>query len=128
PVAGELVDRASKLLHDDRRAANQVSHDLAQTLRTDSRRDIHRMHYIGKQNRDLLVLRALGGRCDFGTAGVTEPRPCPRLGATRTARRYGRHPTLHGPAPETLQGPPRIGGETRYQREFPTSQQTPAPT
>ena len=57
PVAGELVHRAAVALHHRRAAVDQVGHDLAQPLRTDRRRDVHRMHHVGEQHRHLLVLR-----------------------------------------------------------------------
>ena len=57
PVAGELRDRAAVTLHHCRRAAHQLSHDLAQPLGTDRRRDVHRMNDVGEQHRHLLVLR-----------------------------------------------------------------------
>ena len=62
PVAGELVHRAAVPLHHRRRTVDQFGHDLAQPLRTDRRRDVHRMHHIGEQHRHLLVLRRSGGR------------------------------------------------------------------
>ena len=48
-------------LHHRRAKVDQIGHDLAQPLRTDGRRDVHRMHNIGEQHRYLLVLRRLGG-------------------------------------------------------------------
>ena len=59
-------------LHHRRRALDQLGHDLAQPLRTHRRRDVHRVHDIGEQHRDLLVLRRLGGLCDRRAALTTE--------------------------------------------------------
>jgi hypothetical protein len=56
PVAGELVDRAAEVLHHRGRAANHLSHDFAQPLGTDRRRDVHRVHHVGEQHGHLLVL------------------------------------------------------------------------
>ena len=67
-VTGELAHRAAVALHHRRRTVDQIGHDLAQPLRTDCRRDVHRMHNIGEQHRDLLVLRRSGGVCDRCTA------------------------------------------------------------
>ena len=55
-VAGELVHRAAVPLHHRRAAVDQLGHDLAQPLRPDRRRDVHRMHHVGEQHRHLLVL------------------------------------------------------------------------
>ena len=56
PITGELVDGPAIAFHHHRRTIHQPGHDLAQPLRTDSRRDVHGMHHIGEEDRDLLVL------------------------------------------------------------------------
>ena len=71
-VAGETADRAAVPLHHHRRTVDQFGHDLAQPLRTDRRRDVHRMHHVGEQHRHLLVLRRSGGLCERRTALATE--------------------------------------------------------
>ena len=38
------------------RAADQIGHDLVQALGADRCRDVHRVHDVGEQHRDLLVL------------------------------------------------------------------------
>ena len=50
----------------------QFGHDLAQPLRTDRRRHLHRMNNIGEQHSHLLVLRRLGGPRESRTAFGTE--------------------------------------------------------
>ena len=56
-VAGELAQRPAVTLHHRCGTVQQLGHDLAQPLRPDGRRDVHRMHDIGEQHRHLLVLR-----------------------------------------------------------------------
>ncbi len=91
PVAGELVHRAAVPLYDGRTSTGQARHDLAQPLRTDSRRYVHRMNDIGEKNGDLLVLRgADGGVVQRRSATVTEPGVDQRLGSASGARRHGR--------------------------------------
>jgi hypothetical protein len=51
--------------HRCRAPVGEVGHDLAQPLRTHRSRDIHRMHHIGEQNSDLLVLRVGIGVVDW---------------------------------------------------------------
>ena len=82
-VAGELVHRAAVPLHHHRRTVDQLGHDLAQPLRTDRRRDVHRMHHIGEQHRHLLVLRRSSGLCERCTALVTELGVRWQFGAAR---------------------------------------------
>ena len=72
PVAGETADRAAKVLHHHGSPINQLGHDLAQPLCTDRRCDLHRVHHVGEQHRDLLVLRRSGGLCQRCTALVAE--------------------------------------------------------
>ena len=57
PVAGELVHRPAVAFHHSGGPIHQLRHDLAQPLRTHRRGDVHRVHHVGEQNRDLLVLR-----------------------------------------------------------------------
>ena len=71
-VAGETADRAAVPLNHHCRTVDQIGHDLAQPLRTDRRRDVHRMHHIGEQDRDLLVLSRLGGLRESRTALAAE--------------------------------------------------------
>ena len=91
PITGELVDRPAVALHDRRRSADQVRHDLAQPLRTHRRRDVHRVHHVGEQHSRLLVL----GRPRFAgnrrAARVTEPCILQWLGAARPAHGGCRH-------------------------------------
>ena len=85
-VAGETADRAAVPLNHHCRTVDQIGHDLAQPLRTDRRRDVHRMHHIGEQHRHLLVLRRSADLCDRCTALVTELGVQRQLGATRPTR------------------------------------------
>lgn len=94
PVTGELVDRAAISLHHHRRAVDQLGHDLAQPLGTERRRDVHRMHHVGKQHRHLLVLGVGTGGGDGRATSVAEPGVFEGLGTTRAARQYGRHRRL----------------------------------
>ena len=71
-VTGETADRAAVPLNHHCRTVDQIGHDLAQPLRTDLRRDVHRMHHVGEQHRHLLVLRRSADLCDRRTALVTE--------------------------------------------------------
>ena len=89
-VAGETVDRAAVPLNHHCRTVDQIGHDLAQPLRTDRRRDVHRMHHIGEQHRHLLVLRRSGGLCDRRTALVTELGVRRQFGAARPTRQSRR--------------------------------------
>ena len=103
-VTGELAHRAAVALHHRRGTVQQVGHDLAQPLRTHRRRDVHRMHHIGEQHRDLLVLRRCRGGRDRRTALVTELRVRRQL---RTAR-----PAHHGCRRHVT--PPPHGRSRRY--------------
>ena len=61
------------------------------TARTHGRRDVHRVHDVGEEDRHLLVLRAgfgIGQRC---ATPVAEPGVLQRFGATRAARGHGCH-------------------------------------
>ena len=71
-VTGETADRAAVPLNHHCRTVDQIGHDLAQPLRTDLRRDVHRMHHVGEQHRHLLVLSRLGGLFERRTALVAE--------------------------------------------------------
>ena len=83
-------------------AVDQLGHDLAQPLRTDRRRDVHRMHHIGEQHRHLLVLRRSGGLCDRRTAlvaelGVRVAVRCRTTHRTAPSRSVHRHHPRWGP-------------------------------
>ena len=82
-VAGETADRAAVPLNHHCRTVDQIGHDLAQPLRTDRRRDVHRMHHVGEQHRHLLVLRRSSGVCERCTALVTELGVRGQFGAAR---------------------------------------------
>ena len=82
-VAGETADRAAVPLHHHRRTIDQFGHDLAQPLRTDRCRNVHRMNNIGEQHRYLLVLRRSSGVCERCTALVTELGVGRQFGAAR---------------------------------------------
>ena len=58
-ITGELFHRAAVALYHRRAAADQLGHDLAQSLSTHRRRDVHRAHHIGEQHSHLLVLRCV---------------------------------------------------------------------
>ena len=73
-VARPLCDRAAVALHYSRATVGQVGDDLAPPLRTHRRGDVHRMHYISEQHRDLLVLSMCIVRSDRCTALVTKLR------------------------------------------------------
>jgi len=60
-VARELAQRSAVARHHGGGTVQQFGHDLAQPLRTDRRRDVHRMNNIGEQNPHLLVLRRSRG-------------------------------------------------------------------
>ncbi len=94
PVTGELVHRAAVALNHRSTTLDQLGHDLAQPLRTNGCCDVHRMHHVGEQDGDLLVLRAGISVLDRGATPVTESRTLTQLGATRTARGRCGHPTL----------------------------------
>ena len=68
----------------------RFGHDLAQPLGTDRRCDVHRMHHVGEQHRDLLVLRRSGGLCDRCTALVTELGVRWQFGAARPTQQSRR--------------------------------------
>ena len=97
-VAGETADRAAVPLHHHCRTVDQIGHDLAQPLRTDRRRDVHRMHHVGEQHRDLLVLRRSGGLCESAyrtryrtwPSGLTARRRNHRTAPSRSVHRH--HP------------------------------------
>ena len=57
-VTGELVDYAAVPLHHRRAAVGEFCHDLPQSLSTNRRGDLHRVHHVGEQNGDLFVFRA----------------------------------------------------------------------
>jgi hypothetical protein len=94
-VARELVHRAAVALHRHHRAINQIGHDLPQAFRTDGCRDVHRVHDVGEQHGDLLVLSRLGG-------GLYEWRTA---FATELGRRTGRRAA-------GITGEPRLGQPT----------------
>ena len=85
--------------HYRRSTVDQVGHDLPQPLGPHRRADVHRMNNIGEQHRDLLVLGTGIVRRYRRTTAVTESRTLTRLGATRAAHCYGRHPTLRQSGP-----------------------------
>ena len=86
PVAGEAADRAAKVLNHHCRTVDQIGHDLAQPLRTNGRRNVHRVHHVGEQHRHLLVLSRLGGRGDGRAAFVAELGVRWQFGAARPTR------------------------------------------
>ena len=92
-VAGELVHRAAEALHHECRTTDHIRHDLAQPFGAHRRRDVHRVHDIGEEHRDLLVLGLGFGLGHRYTAAMAEPSIRQRFGAARAARHYGRHPT-----------------------------------
>ena len=97
-VAGELVHRAAVALHHRGRTVDQLGHDLAQPLRTDRRGDVHRVHHVGEQDRDLLVLGRCRGSHNRRTALVTELRVRRQLRTARPAHQgCRRHLTRPGP-------------------------------
>ena len=61
--------------------------------RTRRRGDVHRLHHVGEQNRDLLVLRVFSGLGDRCATSVTKPRILQGFDAAHAARQHGRHPT-----------------------------------
>jgi len=71
-VAGELVHGAAETLNHPCRTVDEFGHNLAQPLRAHRRRNVHRVHRVGEQHRDLLVLRRSSGRCKSRTAFATE--------------------------------------------------------
>ena len=91
---------------------DQRGHDLAQPLRPDRRRDVHRMHHVGEQNGDLFVLGP-------GIAvSTSEPQPWQNRAFSRGSVPHVRHAAMAvirpsaDPGPSWLQGAPRIGGQT----------------
>jgi hypothetical protein len=81
-VAGEFVQGAAVPRDDLGRAVDQLRHDLAQPLRTDGRRDVHRVHDVGEKDRDLLVFRVRRlGPCHRRAAPVAELGVLQQLGA-----------------------------------------------
>ena len=107
-VTGETADRAAVPLNHHCRTVDQIGHDLAQPLRPDGRCDVHRMHHIGEQHRDLLVLRRSAGLCDRCTALVTElgvrwqfgaagPTEQPRRGQSTATIPAGVHVSIVSP-------------------------------
>jgi hypothetical protein len=56
-VTGELVDHAAVPLHHRPAPVGEFCHDFPQPLRTHRRSNVHRMHHVGEENRDLLVFR-----------------------------------------------------------------------
>src|SRR5208283_3790439 len=98
----------AETLYHSRTPVGEVGHDLAQPLRPDGRRNVHRMNHIGEQHRDLLVLRRLGGRCDWCTTLVTElgvrwqfgaagPAEQPRRGQSTATIPAGVHVSIVSP-------------------------------
>ena len=83
-VAGETADRAAVPLNHHCRTVDQIGHDLAQPLRSQRRCDVHRMHYVGEEDRDLLVLSPLGGLRESRTALAAELGRGARLRAAGT--------------------------------------------
>jgi len=103
-VAGELVHRGAVALDHRHRAIDQFRHDLAEPFGADHSRDAHRVHHVREEHRDLFVLGMGISRGHRRGAAMTEPSVLQGLGATRPARRHGRHPTLpHPHAPEFIQ-------------------------
>ncbi len=90
PVASELVQRAAVAFHHGSGLIDQLRHDLAQALRTGRRGDVHGMHDVGEQNRDLLVLGRLCGRCDRRAALATELGLLAQFRAARFAQQSRR--------------------------------------
>src|SRR4029077_6271436 len=84
-VTGELVHRAAELLHDGCGSIDQLRHDFAQPFRPDCRGDVHRMHDVGEQHGDLLVLGGFGGGDYRRSALVAELVAGPALGPARPA-------------------------------------------
>src|SRR6516165_7638254 len=95
-VAGELVHRPAIALHHRRAPVGEVGHDLPQPLRPNGSCEVHRVHHIGEQHRDLLVLGTGIVRRYRRTTAVTESRTLTRLDGTRAARGRSGHPTLRG--------------------------------
>ena len=89
-VAGETADRAAVPLNHHCRTVDQIGHDLAQPLRAHRRCDVHRMHYVGEEDRDLLVLSRLGGLRESRTALAAE---LGQSGLTARRRNHGRTPS-----------------------------------
>ena len=89
PVTGELVHRTAVSLHHRRAAVGEVGHDLAQPLGPHRRSDVHRMHHVGEEDRDLLVLRRCGRRRDWRTTLATELGLRAQLCPARPARQAG---------------------------------------
>jgi hypothetical protein len=90
PVAGELVHGPAVALHHRTRMLDQLGHDLPQPLGAHRRRDLHRMHNVGEQDRHLLELRRFADRCDLRTAVVTELGVLAQFSAACHARHSGR--------------------------------------
>ena len=85
PVAGEFVDGSSVLPHHCRRSVEQLGHELAKSLRTHRRGDVHRLHHVGEQNGHLLVLGERAWLRDGRAAGVAEPGVGTQLDAAGAA-------------------------------------------
>jgi hypothetical protein len=100
-VTGELVDRAAAPLYSCRAPVGQVGHDLAQPFRPYRRSDVHGVHHIGEQDRDLFVLgRRCAGR-NGCTALATKLGLLVQRGAARSARQLrGSH--LTRPDPQSI--------------------------
>jgi hypothetical protein len=108
-VAGELIDHAAPALHHPCGPSDQLGHDLAPSLSTHRRRDIHRMHHIGEQHRHLLVLSRFGGGRYGGAALVAEFRVRWQFGTAGSARQPRRcHASTTHPR-SAYAAPPRIG-------------------
>ena len=85
-VAGELVDGPSVPLHHSSGVIDKFGHDLAEAFRTHGRRDLHGVHDVGEQHRDLLVFRRSDRVCGRRTALTTELGRRTQLRAARLAR------------------------------------------
>jgi hypothetical protein len=104
-VAGEFVHRAPVALDDRRRKLDEFGHDLAQPLRTDRGRDIHRAHDVGEQHSHLFELGAAVARGQWGAARVAESGTLARcVGAT------GRTHTSHCSDPALPTNPANLIG------------------
>jgi hypothetical protein len=86
PVAGELIDGAAIPLHHNRRPIEDRGHDLAQPLRIEHRRQLHRPNHIGEQHRHLLVLGPPLRRGNHRSTAVAETGILAQFGPARRAR------------------------------------------
>ena len=108
-VAGELVNGPSVPLHHSSGVIDKFGHDLAKAFRAHGRRDVHGMHDVGEQHRDLLVFRRLGGLSERRTALAAELRCRAQLCAARPARQSRRRrciaPVVHASIVSSLVRP-----------------------